>query len=263
MGNLDRSWQWVTTPWQNWLLELEEELITSLCGIFACLAAGRLTMKRLLGDEHPSGISKHPINWAHPTWWCSPRSYYKQMGKKAHQHSMTFLASLRKSLVKYMAMKIYSLISEAEFNPQDLIIPDKAQDMYLETKRKKKKRPKEAFILLWVTAASELDPLVKPKELWNVLAQQEGVFTRLSCNAQCGKLYIRWERLALQFYPDDSWSEQRRIPIEKWNKSKWNQMRWDEIEWGIGKHKSTWKYVSFVYSWTLEMFSFYGFILEL
>lgn len=142
MGNLDRSWQWVTTPWQNWLLELEEELIASLCGIFACLAAGRLTMKRLLGDEHPSGISKHPINWAHPTWWCSPRSYYKQMGKKAHQHSMTFLASLRKSLVKYMAMKIYSLISEAEFNPQDLIIPDKAQDMYLETKRKKKKKTK-------------------------------------------------------------------------------------------------------------------------
>lgn len=58
------------------------------------------------------------------------------MGKKAHQHSMTFLVSPRQSLVKYMAVKTYSLISEAEFNPQDLTIPDKAQDMYLETKRR-------------------------------------------------------------------------------------------------------------------------------
>lgn len=179
MGNLDRSWQWVTTPWQNWLLELEEELIASLCGIFACLAAGRLTMKRLLGDEHPSGISKHPINWAHPTWWCSPRSYYKQMGKKAHQHSMTFLASLRKSLVKYMAMKIYSLISEAEFNPQDLIIPDKAQDMYLETKRKKKKDQRKHL------SFSESLQLLSWIPLWSPKNYEMFWLSRKECSPDC------------------------------------------------------------------------------
>lgn len=118
------------------------------------------------------------------------------MGKKAQGCLWPFWGPWDSHLRSGWPRRHSPLISEAKFNPQDVLSSDKAQDMYWETERGKDKTKGSIHPFLSHCGFWAGSP-VKDGELWNVLAQQEeGVFTRLSCNVQRRKLSIRWERRA-------------------------------------------------------------------